>query len=69
MAFNSFSIRLQSDDSYADLDTIDKAVCDKFGLDFNEEDYGLFHLTYEADEHQMHQVDILGWADSLCSVL
>jgi len=50
--FDSFDIRRVSDNSIADINEVDKRVCEHFNLDFNENDYGHFFFTLEEDEKE-----------------
>ncbi|MBO5180395.1 MAG: leucine-rich repeat protein [Paraprevotella sp.] len=68
MVFDSFSIKFQSDDSCANLESIDKIVCEKLGLVHSEKDFGLFYFSYETGEHPMHQ-QAISWAGLIHSVV
>lgn len=52
MAFDSFSIRKISDNSEANLDEVDRMICDEFNLELTDEDYGHFFFTLTEEEQK-----------------
>lgn len=48
--FDSFDIRRVSDNSIADINEVDKKVCEHFKMEYTEEDYGHFFFTLEEYE-------------------
>lgn len=61
MAFDSFDIRKITDNSRADLNEVDKLICDEFGLEFSDKDYGHFFFTESEEELGAFQKSI-SWA-------
>lgn len=61
MAFDSFDIRKITDNSRADLHEVDKLICDEFGLEFSDKDYGHFYFTESEEELGAFQKSI-SWA-------
>lgn len=62
--FDSFNIRRVSDNSIADINEVDKKVCEHFNLEFNENDYGHFFFILEEDEKERfcHFQESISWA-------
>lgn len=61
MAFDSFDIRKITDNSRADLNEVDKLICDEFGLEFSDNDFGHFYFTESEEELGAFQKSI-SWA-------
>lgn len=61
MAFDSFDIRKITDNSRANLNEVDKLICDEFGLEFSDKDYGHFYFTESKEELGAFQKSI-SWA-------
>lgn len=64
MAFDSFDIRKITDNSRANLNEVDKLICDEFGLEFSDKDYGHFFFTESEEELGAFQKSI-SWAGLL----
>lgn len=65
MAFRHFSIRSISNNILVDENEIDRQVCEKFNLNYSDEDYGHFLFT-ESEAEDFHQksiswVGLLDW--------
>ena len=65
MAFRHFSIRSISNNTAVDENEIDRQVCEKFNLNYSDEDYGHFFFT-ESEAEDFHQesiswVGLLDW--------
>ena len=65
MAFRHFSIRSISNNTVVDENEIDREVCEKFNLNYSDEDYGHFFFT-ESEAEDFHQksiswVGLLDW--------
>lgn len=65
MAFRHFSIRSISNNTVVDENEIDRQVCEKFNLNYSDEDYGHFFFT-ESEAEEFHQksiswVGLLDW--------
>ena len=61
MAFDSFDIRLIRDNNRADLNEVDKLICEEFGLGLSDNDYGHFYFTESKEELGSFQKSI-SWA-------
>lgn len=61
MAFDSFCLRKIADNSRVDFETVDKLICDEFGLEFSDKDYGHFFFTESKEELGSFQESI-SWA-------
>lgn len=61
MAFVSFSIRNNADNSIVNMDEVNRMVCDEFNLEFTEKDYGHFYFTESKEELGGFQKSI-SWA-------
>ena len=68
MAFDSFSIRKVADNSQADLNEVDKLICDEFGLEFTDKDYGHFFFTESDAELGAFQKSI-SWAGLIHTII
>ena len=65
MAFRHFSIHSISNNILVDENEIDRQVCEKFNLNYSNEDYGHFLFT-ESEAEDFHQksiswVGLLDW--------
>lgn len=65
MAFRYFSIRRISNNTVVNENEIDRQVCEKFNLNYSDEDYGHFFFT-ESEAEDFHQksiswVGLLDW--------
>lgn len=74
MAFNSFSIRRIADNSMADIIEVDKMVCEEFGFEFSDNDYGhyFFVLTEEEEKrggHLGHSQKSISWAGLIHTIV
>ena len=68
MHFDSFSIRKIADNSIANMDEVDRMVCEEFNFEFNEEDYGHFYFTDAKEELGSFQKSI-SWAGLIHTIV
>lgn len=68
MAFDSFSIRRIDDNTRVDINDVDRIVCEEFGLEFSDKDYGHFYFKESEEELGSFQESI-SWAGLLHTIV